>query len=60
MDPQDCSWIKIPNEYQIQEGENAKERLIDFIYDKETKETPTAYLLQENAIICPKMKLLIL
>ena len=53
-DAQDSSWITIPEEYQIPDDENGIQKLIDFIYDKETLEQPTAYLLQEKAIVCPK------
>ena len=53
---EDCSWITIPPEYQILEDtdEEGIQKLISFIYDKDTLEKPTPHLLQEKAIVCPK------
>ena len=52
--PNEAAWIKIPPQYQIPDDENAVQTLIDFIYDKDTLQQPTAELLQQKAIVCPK------
>lgn len=53
-DPDNASWIKIPDEYCIEDDENGISKLINFIYDKETLQTPTARQLQQKVIVCPK------
>ena len=54
QDPDESRWITIPAEYQIPNNDNGIQQLIDFIYDKETLKHPTAHVLQEKAIVCPK------
>ncbi|GJZ46103.1 DNA helicase [Tanacetum coccineum] len=53
-DPENTSWIDIPNEYCIPNDENGITNLIDFIYDDDTLHYPSAQKFQEKAIICPK------
>ncbi|GJZ46101.1 DNA helicase [Tanacetum coccineum] len=53
-DPENTSWIDIPNEYCIPNDENGITNLIDFIYDDDTLHYPPAQKFQEKAIICPK------
>ena len=53
-DPQESTWVSIPAQYRIPNNENAMQELINFIYDDETLKRPTAQVLQEKAIVCPK------
>ncbi|GJX42382.1 DNA helicase, partial [Tanacetum coccineum] len=53
-DPDNTSWVDIPNEYCIPNDENGITNLIDFIYDDDTLHHPSAQKFQEKAIICPK------
>ncbi|GKD45550.1 DNA helicase, partial [Tanacetum coccineum] len=53
-DPENTSWINIPDEYCIPNDENGLTKLIKFIYDDDTLHNPTAMKLQEKAIVCPK------
>ncbi|GKB86708.1 DNA helicase [Tanacetum coccineum] len=41
-DPENTSWIDIPNEYCIPNDENGITNLIDFIYDDDTLHYPSA------------------
>ena len=54
QDSQEASWISIPAQYQIPNDEKGVQELINFIYDNETLKRPTAQVLQEKAIVCPK------
>ncbi|GJY76785.1 DNA helicase [Tanacetum coccineum] len=49
---QDSSWITIPPEFSVDNDETSLSRLINFIYDDTTLNTPTAGSLQEKAIMC--------
>ncbi|GJY48111.1 DNA helicase [Tanacetum coccineum] len=53
-DPENTSWIDIPEEYCIPNDENRISNLINFIYDDDTLHYPSAVKLQENAIVCSK------
>ncbi|GJZ55296.1 DNA helicase [Tanacetum coccineum] len=48
------SWVTIPPKYYVPVDETGMLELIDFIYDQETLETPTAGTLQKKAIVCSK------
>nr|GEZ58632.1 DNA helicase [Tanacetum cinerariifolium] len=54
QDPENSNWISIPSEYCLPSGENGLSSLIDFIYDQNTLQTPSAVTLQQKAIVCPK------
>lgn len=47
-DPQNASWIKIPDDYCIPDDENGLSELIKFIYDKDTLQKPSAQQLQQK------------
>ncbi|GKB81529.1 DNA helicase [Tanacetum coccineum] len=53
-DLQNTSWIEIPEQYCIPHDDNAITDLINFIYDADTLQYPSAAKLQDKAIICPK------
>ncbi|GKA35542.1 DNA helicase [Tanacetum coccineum] len=53
-DPENTSWIDIPNTYRIPDDEYGFMNLITFIYDDDTLLHPTAKDFQEKAIVCPK------
>ena len=53
-DPENSSWVQIPDRYCIPEGNNAVQELINFIYDEQTLQAPDAASLQGKAIVCPK------
>ena len=53
-DPQNTSWICIPDSHCFPSTEEGKWSLIDFIYDRQTLHTPTPEAFQEKAIVCPK------
>lgn len=53
-DPENSSWIDIPAKHCIAEDDEAQLQLINFIYDIDTLQKPTAEKLQEKAIVCPK------
>ena len=53
-DPQNASWVHIPDTYCIPNNDHGLQDLISFIYDDETLQAPTARTLQEKAIVCPK------
>ncbi|GJR06562.1 DNA helicase [Tanacetum coccineum] len=53
-DPENATWIEIPEKFQIQDDENGLTKLIQFIYNEHTLFHPTAKDLQEKAIVCPK------
>lgn len=53
-DPENCSWVTIPERHCIADNENGQMELIQFIYDNETLQNPSAENLQEKGIVCPK------
>ncbi|GJW83150.1 DNA helicase [Tanacetum coccineum] len=53
-DPENISWINIPDAYCLPSDEQGLPKLIDFIYDQSTLHTPSAITLQQKAIVCPK------
>ncbi|GKD66983.1 DNA helicase [Tanacetum coccineum] len=53
-DPENTSWVEIPDIYRILDDENGVTNLIRFIYDNHTLLYPTAKDLQEKAIVCPR------
>lgn len=53
-DPENTCWVKIPEAYCIPDSDSGLSQLIDFIYDDESLQRPTAKSLQEKAIVCPK------
>lgn len=53
-DPENSSWIRIPDKHCFEANEEGKWQLIDFIYDRETLMHPTAESLQDKAIVCPR------
>ncbi|GKC87089.1 DNA helicase, partial [Tanacetum coccineum] len=53
-DPENYSWVDIPEHYCIPEDRDGILNLIDFIYDNETLHYPSAVKLQDKAIVCPK------
>nr|GEX32870.1 DNA helicase [Tanacetum cinerariifolium] len=53
-DPDNTSWVDIPDEYCIPDDDNVVPNLINFIYDADTLHYPSAQKLQEKAIVCPK------
>nr|GEY68835.1 DNA helicase [Tanacetum cinerariifolium] len=53
-DPQNSSWIDIPDEYCIPNDENRTSNLINFIYDDKTLRYPSAVKLQDKTIVRPK------
>ncbi|PWA91073.1 hypothetical protein CTI12_AA092750 [Artemisia annua] len=54
VDQENTTWVTIPEQYRINDDENGLDNLINFIYDKSTLQNPTAEVLQEKAIVCPK------
>ncbi|GJU06614.1 DNA helicase [Tanacetum coccineum] len=54
VDPQNSSWVHIPEAFSIQDDENGISKLISFIYDEHTLQNPTAQELQQKAIVCPR------
>ncbi|GJZ61535.1 DNA helicase [Tanacetum coccineum] len=54
LDPQNTSWVDIPDDYRIPDDENGFLKLIRFIYDDSTLENSTPQQLQEKVIVCPK------
>ncbi|KAI3678193.1 hypothetical protein L6452_37477 [Arctium lappa] len=53
-DPIDTKWVEIPNEYMIQEHNESLMQLVRFIYNDEALQNPTASMLCDRAIVCPK------
>ncbi|GJV23191.1 DNA helicase [Tanacetum coccineum] len=53
-DPENTSWVEIPDIYRIPDDENGITNLIRFIYDDDTLQYPTPQKLQEKVIVCPK------
>nr|GEW80945.1 DNA helicase [Tanacetum cinerariifolium] len=53
-DPENTSWIDIPPTYCMPPDNQGLSKLIDFIYDQSTLQTPSAITLQQKAIVCPK------
>nr|GEV70754.1 DNA helicase [Tanacetum cinerariifolium] len=54
LDPENTSWIRILEKFQLKNDENGLTKLIQFIYDEHSLLYPTAKGLQEKAIVCPK------
>ncbi|GJV61541.1 DNA helicase [Tanacetum coccineum] len=50
-DPENTSWVEIPNIYRIPNDENGITNLIKFIYDDDTLRYPTPQKLQEKIIV---------
>nr|GEX56179.1 DNA helicase [Tanacetum cinerariifolium] len=55
-DPENTSWIDIPPTYCVPPDNQGLSKLIDFIYDQSTLQTPSAITLQQKEIVCPKNK----
>ncbi|GKE78900.1 DNA helicase, partial [Tanacetum coccineum] len=55
-DPENTSWVDIPDQCCIPDDENGISNLINFIYDNNTLHHPSAVKLQEKAIVCPKIE----
>ncbi|GJS59025.1 DNA helicase [Tanacetum coccineum] len=53
-DNEDTTTVHIPNELCIMDSDTALTELINFIYDEETLQRPTARRLQKRVIVCPK------
>nr|GEV98373.1 DNA helicase [Tanacetum cinerariifolium] len=53
-DPENYSWVDIPEHYCIHDDGNGISNLINIIYDNETLHCPSAMKLQDKAIVCPK------
>ncbi|XP_071693584.1 uncharacterized protein [Rutidosis leptorrhynchoides] len=53
-DPSNASWINIPSKYCIEHDENGMLNLISFIYNDDLLQNPSASLLQQQVIVCPK------
>nr|GEV23946.1 DNA helicase [Tanacetum cinerariifolium] len=53
-DPENTSWLEIPEKFLIPNDENGLTKLIEFIYDKDSLLHPNAKDLQDKAIVCPK------
>ncbi|PWA55781.1 DNA helicase Pif1-like protein [Artemisia annua] len=45
-DPDDTSWVTIPQEYLIPNDDNSIQTLMDFIYDEYTLKNPTAQIME--------------
>ncbi|GJW73349.1 DNA helicase, partial [Tanacetum coccineum] len=54
LDPENTSWVDIPDDYRIPDDENGLVNLIKFIYDDHTLQHPTPQELREKVIICSK------
>nr|GEW26407.1 DNA helicase [Tanacetum cinerariifolium] len=50
----DLPVVQIPDELCVPDGDTAIRELINFIYDNQTFERPTAKDLQKKVIVCPK------
>nr|XP_043633624.1 uncharacterized protein LOC122604826 [Erigeron canadensis] len=53
-DSQNTKVIEIPSHFLIPFHQNALTKLIEFIYDEDTLQNPTATNLSTKAIVCPK------
>ncbi|GKA96251.1 DNA helicase [Tanacetum coccineum] len=53
-DNEDTATVHIPSELCIMHSDTALTELINFIYDEDTLQRPTAMRLQKRAIVCPK------
>ncbi|KAJ9553600.1 hypothetical protein OSB04_017645 [Centaurea solstitialis] len=53
-DPENSSWINIPEAYCLPPDQQNLSTLINFIYDQNTLQVPSAITLQQKAIVCPK------
>nr|GFC18217.1 DNA helicase [Tanacetum cinerariifolium] len=53
-DPENTSWVDIPEEYYIPNKSHGISRLINFIYDDDTLYNLPAAKLQGKAIVCSK------
>nr|GEX75019.1 DNA helicase [Tanacetum cinerariifolium] len=54
VDPENTSWVDIPDMYKIPDDEHGMVNLIRFIYDDQMLQNPTPQALQEKVIVCPK------
>nr|GFD34189.1 DNA helicase [Tanacetum cinerariifolium] len=54
-DPENTSWIDIPEEYCIPNDDHGISTLINFIYEDDTLHNPSATKLQEKAIVLKMM-----
>ncbi|KAK9070527.1 hypothetical protein SSX86_010929 [Deinandra increscens subsp. villosa] len=52
----DSKAIQVPTEFLIQHADDALLKLIDFIYDTDSLQAPSAQSLAQKAIVCPKNK----
>ncbi|GJY17791.1 DNA helicase [Tanacetum coccineum] len=53
-DPENCSWVDIPEQFCIPDDGDGISNLIQFIYDTKTLNHPSAVKLQDRAIVCPR------
>ncbi|PWA98889.1 DNA helicase [Artemisia annua] len=53
-DPQNTSWVRIPDKHCFPPTADGILQLIEFIYDNSSLQQPTASSFQEKAIVCPK------
>ncbi|GJZ64847.1 DNA helicase [Tanacetum coccineum] len=53
-DNESSSWVRIPEEYCIPDDNDGLPNLINFIYDTNTLQHPSAQELQQKAIVCPR------
>nr|GEY58454.1 DNA helicase [Tanacetum cinerariifolium] len=53
-DPENTSWIDIPEECCIPNDDHGISTLVNFIYEDDTLHNPSATKLQEKAIVCSK------
>lgn len=56
QDPDNASWIRIPDQHCYPSTEEGRWQLIDVIYDKRSLECPAAETFQDKAIVCPKIR----
>nr|GEX35404.1 DNA helicase [Tanacetum cinerariifolium] len=54
-DPENTSWLEIPENFLIPNDEKGLTKLIEFIYDKDCLLHPNAKDLQDKAIVCLKI-----
>nr|GEX63875.1 DNA helicase [Tanacetum cinerariifolium] len=53
-DSHNSFWVTVPERYCIPGDNSGLSNLINFIYDKDTLQHPTAQELQHKAIVCPR------
>ncbi|XP_071714585.1 uncharacterized protein [Rutidosis leptorrhynchoides] len=54
QDPENARRVQIPDEYSISDNEDSLSNLSSFIYHRESLQHPTAFDLQQKAIVCSK------